>query len=174
MGVGCSSNQHTHFIGWVIFIKRHVFDTPWAFLKWGMELVSMMVQVHAWNENFRGTKLVIVHLTTNYANATIMRWGHDFLRIRGWYSKLGSMGKIQMSKGEPIQLSTTFLVLFTQSFITASNWLSLLLHGMGKVWKSKFEFEKLSVFGKHVLTLWASKNQKISSHSLMHPCFWSS
>ena len=103
-----------------------------------------------------------------------MRWGHDLQRIRGWYSKLGSMGKIQISKGEPIQLSTIFLVLFTQSFITARNWLSLLLHAMGKVWKSKFEFEKLSVFGKRVLTPWASKNQKISSHSLMHPCFCSS
>ena len=34
------------------------------------------------------------------------------------------MGKIQMSKGKPIKLSTTFPVLFTQSFIIARNWLS--------------------------------------------------
>ena len=59
-----------------------------------------------------------------------------------------------MSKGEPIKLSTTFLVLFTQSFITTINWLSWLLHGMGKVWRSKFEFEKLSVFGKRDFDLW--------------------
>ena len=106
----------------------------------------------------------------------IMKWGHDFLRIRGWgYSKgFGAMGKSQMSKGEPIKLSTTFLVLFTQSFITTRNWLSWLLHGMDKVWQPKFELEKPSVFGKRVLTPWASKNQKISSHSLMHPCLWSS
>ena len=33
----------------------------------------------------------------------IMRWGHEFLRIRGEgiFKTLGSMGKSQMSKGEP-------------------------------------------------------------------------
>ena len=73
-----------------------------------------------------------------------------------------------MSKGEPIKLSTTFLVLFTQSFITTRSWLSWLLHGMGKVWQSKFEWEKPSIFGKCVLTPWASKNQK--TYAIL-PCF---
>ena len=34
----------------------------------------------------------------------IMRWGHDFLRIGGVFKPLGQMGKIQMSKGEPIKI----------------------------------------------------------------------
>ena len=64
----------------------------------------------------------------------IMRSGHDFLRIRGGnIQTFGPMGKIQMLEGEPIKLSTTFLVSFTQSFITARNWLGWLLQGMGKV-----------------------------------------
>ena len=34
----------------------------------------------------------------------IMRWGHDFLRIIGGnIQTFGLMGKIQMSKGEPIK-----------------------------------------------------------------------
>ena len=116
----------------------------------------------------------------------IMRWGHDFLRIRrgaGWggiFKPFGPMEKIQMSKEEPIKLSTTFLVLLTQSFITARNWLSWLLHGMGKVWQSKFEWEKPLVFGKHDFDLWGKLFPKNAAHSLMHgggclsPCFWSS
>ena len=75
-----------------------------------------------------------------------------------------------MSKGESIKLSTTFLVLFTQSFIIATNWLSWLLHGMGKVWQSKFEWEKPSVFGKHDFDLWGKLFPKIAAHSLLHPC----
>ena len=53
----------------------------------------------------------------------IMRWGRDFLRIRqgGNIQTFGTVGKIQMSEGEPIKLSTTFLVSFTQLFITAKN-----------------------------------------------------
>ena len=109
-----------------------------------------------------------------------MRWGDDFLRIMGGIQTLGPMGKIQMSKGEPIKLSTTFLVLFTQSFITARSWLSWLLHGMGKVWQSKFKWEKPLVFGKHDFELWGKLLPKNDSHSLMHgggclsPRFWSS
>ena len=33
MGVQGSSNQNAHFIGWVVFTKRQVFNTPRAFLK---------------------------------------------------------------------------------------------------------------------------------------------
>ena len=84
---------------------------------------------------------------------------------------LGPMGKSQMSKGEPIKLPTTFLVLLTQLVITAKNWLSWLLHGMGKVWQPKFELKNPSVFGKHIQTPWESKNPKTYDHSLMHPFF---
>ena len=73
-----------------------------------------------------------------------------------------------MSKGEPIKLSNTFVVLFTQSFINARSWLSWLLHGMGKVWQSKFEWEKPSVFGKPDFDLWGKLLPKNVVHSLMH------
>ena len=33
----------------------------------------------------------------------IMRWGNDFLRIRGGFQNFGPTGKGQMSKGEPIK-----------------------------------------------------------------------
>ena len=65
MGVQDSSNRHDPFIGWVAFTKRWEFDTPGAFLKQGTERVNMMAQVHAWNEHFRGTKWVIVHLDSS-------------------------------------------------------------------------------------------------------------
>ena len=74
---------------------------------------------------------------------------------------MGQWGKSKCQRENPSKLSTTFLVLFTQSFITARNWLSWLLHGMGKVWQCKFEFEKPSIFGKRC------KNQKMSAHSNM-------
>ena len=41
---------------------------------------------------------------------------------------------------------------------------------MGRVWQSKFELEKPSYFGKHVLTSWASKNPEMSIHSIIHSC----
>ena len=65
-------------------------------------------------------------------------------------------------------MSTTFLLLFTQSFITARNWLSWLLHGMDKVCQSKFEFENLSFFGKHDFDLWVKLLPKNVAHFLMH------
>ena len=43
----------------------------------------------------------------------IMRWGHDFLRIRGWYLTFEPMGRSQVSIGEPIIYQPPFLVLFT-------------------------------------------------------------
>ena len=42
--------------------------------------------------------------TTNYVNATLKIWGHDFLRISGGdIQTFEPMGKSQMSKGEPIK-----------------------------------------------------------------------
>ena len=44
----------------------------------------------------------------------ITRWGHDFLRIRGVeYLTSDQMGKIQVSKEEPINFQPPFLVLFS-------------------------------------------------------------
>ena len=58
-----------------------------------------------------------------------MRWGHDFLRIRGGVGiqTFGPMGKSQMSKGEPIKLSITHFVFCAQSFNSARNWLGYLI-----------------------------------------------
>ena len=105
----------------------------------------------------------------------IMRWGHDFLRISGRkYSNLWDNGEKRMSKGEPIKLSTTHFVSCAQSFNSARNWLSQLLHGMGKVWQFKFEFGETPIFGKMIFDLWGKLLPKNAAHSLMHPCFWSS
>ena len=106
----------------------------------------------------------------------IMIWGHDFLRIRkgGDIQTFGPMGKIQRSKGEHIKLSTTHFVSCAQSFNSTRNWLSYLLHGMGKVWQSKFELEKPSVFGKHDFELWGKLLPQNAAHSLMRPHFSSS
>ena len=95
--------------------------------------------------------------------------------MQAWFPKdkggdiqtVGPMGKIQMSKGEPIKLSTTLLVLLTQSFITARNWLSWLLHGMGKVWQPKFELEKPSVFGEMCFDSLGKQKPKNVGHSTM-------
>ena len=45
------------------------------------------------------------------------------------------------------------------------------MHGDGKNMAAKFELEKPSVFEKRVLTSWASKNPKMSAHSIMHSRF---
>ena len=101
----------------------------------------------------------------------IMRWGHDFLRIRGDIQTLGPMGKIQMSKENLSKLSTTFLVLFTQSFITARSWLSWLLHGMGKVWQPKIRIgEAISCWETRFDSLGKQK-PKNGGHSTMLPHF---
>ena len=44
----------------------------------------------------------------------IMRWGHDFLRIRRGYLTSDPIGKIQMSIKEPKRVGNYFLVLFNQ------------------------------------------------------------
>ena len=80
-------------------------------------------------------------------------------------------GKSKCQRENPSKLSTTFLVLFTQSFITSRNWLTWLLHLIENVWNLKFELEKPSIFGKHILTPWETKNPKTSTHSNMLSCF---
>ena len=66
----------------------------------------------------------------------IMRWGHDFLRIRGGYLTFGPVGKSQMSKGEPIKnVNCPFLVFFpNHSFLPEIGWGSYCM-GMGRVWE---------------------------------------
>ena len=100
--------------------------------------------------------------TTIYVNATLKIWGHDFLRIRGGdIQTFGPMGKTQMSKGEPIKLSTTFLVLLTQSFITARNWLGLVIAWDGQGMTSQTRIgEAISCWETHFDSLGKQKNPK--------------
>ena len=60
--------------------------------------------------------------TTSYVNAT-KRWGHDFTRNRGVIQPIDPIVLSQMSKGEPIKLSTFHFVFCAQSFIYSRNWL---------------------------------------------------
>ena len=67
--------------------------------------------------------------------------------IGGGIQTLEPMGKSQMSKREPIKLSTTHFVFCAQTF---RNWLGKLMHRDGKSMGVKFEFGKPPIFGKHV------------------------
>ena len=74
----------------------------------------------------------------------------------------------QMSKGEPIKLSTTHFVFCAKSFISSRNLLGQLMHGDGKSMIAKFELEKPLDFGKHIITSWESKITQMHAHSIMH------
>ena len=84
----------------------------------------------------------------------IMRWEHDFLRIGGKdIETFGPMGKIQMSKGEPIKLSTTHFVFCAQSFNYARiGWVSYCMR-MGKVWESEIWIWGSTYFWENVFWL---------------------
>ena len=79
--------------------------------------------------------------------------------------------KIQMSMGEPIKLSTTFLVSFTQSFNSAKNCLKQLLHWDGKSMGRKFELGGNPFLWKNVFDFWGKKTPKMHAHLVIHPCF---
>ena len=69
---------------------------------------------------------------------------------RGLIQTFGPMGQSQISKGKPIKLSTTLFVFYAQSSKVGEGSYFL---GMGKVWRSKFEFGKSPIFGKVVFSL---------------------
>ena len=69
---------------------------------------------------------------------------------RGNIQTFEPMGKIQMSKGEPIKLSTTHFVFCAQSLEVVGEVISL----DGKGMEVKFEFGKSPIFGKCVFNLW--------------------
>ena len=79
----------------------------------------MPMVFHASQTHYNFRHNVICNLikipTTSYVNATLKRWGHDFLRIRGGRGIQTSeaMGKNQLSKGKPIKtVNYPFLVFF--------------------------------------------------------------
>ena len=86
---------------------------------------------------------------------------------------LDPMGKSQMSKGKPINLSTTHFVFFPNHlFLLEIGWGSYFL-GMGKVWRSKFELGRPPILEKCVLDYWESKSPKIDFSPIIHPCVFS-
>ena len=64
----------------------------------------------------------------------IMRWGHDFLRIRGGYSNLWANGEKPNVKGRTHQTVYYLSYLIHPIIYYFQKWLSWLLLGMGKVW----------------------------------------
>ena len=76
---------------------------------------------------------------------------------------LEPMGKIQMSKGKPIKLSTTHFVFLCQSFVSAGNWLRKLFPWDGKGMEVKFELGRPPILEKCVLAYWESKSPEIHS-----------
>ena len=65
-----------------------------------------------------------------------------------------TMGKSQMSKGEPIKLSITHFVFCAQSF---RNWLRKLMHGMGRVCESNSNLGSHPFLENMFLNSWGSK-----------------
>ena len=74
----------------------------------------------------------------------------------------------QMSKGEPIKLSTTLFLFCAQSFISSRNWLSYLIHGDGRVQESNLNFGSHPFLGKRVFTSWERAHKCVIS--IMHSC----
>ena len=70
---------------------------------------------------------------------------------RGNIQMFEPMGKMKMSKGKPIKLSSTHSVFFAQS---SRSWLRKLFPWDGKCMEVKFKVERLAIFGKHVFDLW--------------------
>ena len=100
--------------------------------------------------------------------------GHDFLRIRGEIFKpLGQWGKAKCQNGNPSKLSTTFLVLLTQSFIIARNWLSWLLHGWARYDNPNSNWRSHHFLGNVFWLLGQVKTQKRMPfyHAFMFGCF---
>ena len=99
--------------------------------------------------------------TTSYVNATLKRWGHDFLSIRGGIFKpLIQWGKAKCQGENPSSYQPPFLSYSPNHlFMLEIGWGSYCM-GMGRVWQSKFELEKPSIFGKHDFDFWGKLTPK--------------
>ena len=82
------------------------------------------------------------------------------------------MGKIQMSKGEPMKQSTTFLVSFTHSFNSAKKWLGAYCMGWARYDSPNSNWRSHHFLGNAFWLLGQSKTQKRRPfyHAFM---FWS-
>ena len=77
------------------------------------------------------------------------------------------MGKIQMSRGKPIKLSTTLFVFYSQSFKVNEGSYFL---GMGKVWRSNSNLGSHPFLENVFLDSWGSKCLEMHSQAIIHPC----
>ena len=97
------------------------------------------------------------------------RWGHDFTSNREGeiYKPLGQLGRIQMSKGKPIEWSTTLFFFYSQSskFHEGSYCL-----GMGNVWRSNSNLGSHPFLESVFLTCGASKCLGMHAQAIIHPC----
>ena len=101
----------------------------------------------------------------------IMRWGHDFLRIRGGIFKpLGQWGKSKCQRENSSNCQLPFLSYSPNHLLMPkTSWVDIAWDGQGMTVQIRIG-EAIS-FGRRVLTPWASKNPKTSSHSNMHTRF---
>ena len=102
----------------------------------------------------------------------IRRWGHDFLRISGGIFKpLGTMGKSQMSKGEPIKTVNYLSCLIHPIICYCEKLVDLVIAWDGKGMAAQIRIGEAISFWQCVSTPWASKNPKNVCHSTMLSCF---
>ena len=95
----------------------------------------------------------------------IMRWGHDFLRIRGGGCLTLSHG------GKPIKTITTHFLSFSPIIYFCKNLVEAVIAWEWEEYGKKFELGRAPIFEKCILTPSASKNPKTSAHSSMHSRF---
>ena len=102
-----------------------------------------------------------------------------FPKDKGWeYSNLWANGEKPNVKGRTIHTVNYLFCLIHPIIYYCQKLVELVIAWDGKVWKSKFEWEKPSVFGKCDFDLWGKLLPKNVVHSIMprsgclSPCFW--
>ena len=108
----------------------------------------------------------------------IMRWGHDFLRIRGGgYLTSEPMGRSQVLIGEPINYQPPFLVLFTNHLILQGVSWAVIALGLGRcgqpsflVGPSFFDHTHAQGESSHPLSLtWSRQLHSTLTHAVDFP-----
>ena len=85
---------------------------------------------------------------------TLRKWGHDFTWNRGDIQTLEPMGKIQMSKGKPIKLSTTHFCFFVSIVYFCQKLVEELISLGWERYRGQTQIRKTTHFGKHVFLMW--------------------
>ena len=105
----------------------------------------------------------------------IKRWGHDFLRIRGGdIQAFGPMGKIQMSKGEPIKTVNYLSCLIHPIIYYCQKLVELVIAWDGQGLEVKIRIGQSTNFWKNVFWLMSQVNAQNCfpfPHSFMFSSF---